>query len=101
MWIYAALYRVTLTTVAWWLEAVLREGAPAHRKDVPGVKLAPVIEGTPPPIEHDKDLITLHLPNGGRTDEVRILFVHSLQLHARLETVLQRPRGLLEIHEVP
>lgn len=84
----AATYRVTLTTVAWWLEAVLCEGTPPHREDVPRVILAPVIKCTPPPIEHDKDLSALHFSDGGRADEVWVLLVHSLQLHAWLEAVL-------------
>lgn len=67
---------------------MLSEGAPAHRKDVPGVILAPVIKGTPPPIEHDEHFFALHFSDGGRTDEVWVLLVHSLQLHAWFKVVL-------------
>lgn len=87
---------MTLTTVAWWLEAMLGEGAPAHGEDVPGVVLAPVIKGTTPAIKHDEDLIALHFSNGGRTDEVWVLLVHRLQLHAWLKVVLGRPQRFLE-----
>lgn len=76
---------------------MLSEGAPAHREDVPRVTLAPVIKGPPPPIEHDKDFIALYFPNGGRADEVWVLLVHSLQLHAWLKAVLWGPRRLLTI----
>lgn len=92
----AATYRVTLTTVAWWLEAVLCEGTPAHGEDVSGVVLAPVIKRTPPPVKHDEDLVALHFSNGGRADEVWVLLVHSLQLQAWLKAVLRRSRRLLK-----
>lgn len=97
---YAATYSVSLTTVAWWLKAVFSEGTPAHREDVSGVVLAPVIKCTPPAIEHDEDLIALHFSNGGRADEVRVLLVHSLQLHAWLKTVLGGTRRFLKMSPI-
>jgi len=93
----AATWSPTLTTVAWWLETVLGERAPAHREDVPGVVLAPIIEGTPPTIEHDEHLVALYFSDGGRADEVWILLVHGLQLHAWLEIVLRGPWRFLKI----
>lgn len=95
---FAAPYRMTLTTVAWRLETVLSDGAPAHREDVPGVVFAPVIEGTPPPIKHNKDLIALYFSNGGGADEVWVLLVHGFQLHARLKVVLGRPWRFLKMN---
>lgn len=91
---------MTLTTVAWWLEAVFGEGAPAHGEDVPGVIFAPVVKGTPPPIEHDKDLVALHFSYGGRADEVWVLLVHSLQLHAWLKVVLGGPQRFLKMSTI-
>lgn len=76
---------------------MLGEGAPAHREDVPGVILAPVVKGAPPAIEHDKDLIALHFSYGGRADEVWVLLVHSLQLHAWLKVVLGGPQRFLKM----
>lgn len=96
----AATYWVTLTTVAWWLETVLSEGTPAHREDISGVVLAPVIKRTPPPVEHDEDLFTLHFSNGGRADEVWVLLIHSLQLHAWFEAVLWGTWRLLKISPI-
>lgn len=87
---------MTLTTVARRLEAVLGQGAPANREDVPGVVLAPVIKGATPAIKHDEDLIALHFSNGGRADEIRVLLVHRLQLHAWLKVVLGGPQRFLE-----
>lgn len=75
---------------------MLGEGAPAHREDVAGVVLAPVVEGSPPAVEHDEDLIPLQFPDGGRADEVRVLLVYGLQLHARLEVVLRWSDGFLK-----
>lgn len=75
---------------------MLGERAPAHREDVAGVVLAPVVKGTPPAIKHDKYFIPLHFSDGGRADEVRVLLVYGLQLHAWLKVVLRRPDGLLK-----
>lgn len=74
---------------------MLGEGTPANREDVAGVVLAPVIKGAAPAVKHDEDLVALHLSDGGRADEVRVLLVHSFQLHARLEVVLTGPRRFL------
>lgn len=89
--------RPMLTTVARRLEVVLGEGTPADGKDVPGVILAPVVEGPPPAVEHDEDLVAPHLSDGGGADQVRVLLVHCLQLHARLKAVLGRPGRLLRV----
>lgn len=70
-------------------------GAPAHGEDVPGVVAAPVIERPPPAVEHHEDLLPLHLADGGRADQVRVLLVHGLQFHPGLEAVVGRPQGLL------
>lgn len=67
---------------------MLGEGTPAHGEDVPGVVLAPVVEGPPPPIEHDEHLIAPHVSNGSGADQVGVLLVHGLQLHAGLEQIL-------------
>lgn len=75
---------------------MLSEGAPAHRKDVPGVVLAPVIKSTTPPIKHDKDFVALYFSNGCRADKVWVLFVHSLQLHAWFKAVLGGPGRFLK-----
>lgn len=75
---------------------MLGEGAPAHREDVAGVVLAPVVEGAPPAIKHDKNFIPFQFPDGGRADEVRVLLVYGLQLHARLKVVLRWPDGFLK-----
>lgn len=74
---------------------MLGEGAPAHGEDVPGVVLAPVIKGPPPAVEHDKHFVASHFSDGGGADEVRVLLVHRLQLHAWLEAVLRRSQRLL------
>lgn len=94
----AATYSFPLTTVSWGLQAVLGEGTPAHGEDVPGVILAPVVEGPPPPIEHDKHLIAPHVSNGGGADQVRVLLVHGLQLHAGLKKILGGSERLLKRH---
>lgn len=73
----AAICWTQLTAVSRRLQAVLGHGAPAHWKDVPRVVLAPVVEGTPPAIERDEDLIALHLPDGSGADQVGVLSVHS------------------------
>lgn len=75
---------------------MLGEGAPAHREDVAGVVLAPVVKGAPPAVKHDKYFIPLHFSDGGGADEVRVLLVYGLQLHAWLKVVLRRPDGLLK-----
>lgn len=75
---------------------MLGERAPAHREDVAGVVLAPVVKGAPPAIKHDKNFIPLHFSDGGGADEVRVLLVYGLQLHAWLKVVLRRPDGLLK-----
>lgn len=75
---------------------------PAHREEVSGVILAPIIERSPPTIKHDERLISSHLSDGGGADEVRVLAVHSLKFHTRFEVVLSGLGGLLsngmEIH---
>lgn len=76
---------------------MLCDGAPAHREDIPGVILAPVIKSTPPAIKHYKDLIALYFSNSCRADEVRVFLVHSFQLHARLKVVLGRPWRFLKM----
>lgn len=80
---------------------MLGEAAPADGEDVSGVELAPVIKGPTPAIEHDEDLVTLHFSNGGWADEVRVLLVHSLQLHAGLKVVLTGPQRFLEPEQYP
>lgn len=74
---------------------MLGEGTPVDGEDVARVELAPVIEGAAPAVEHDEDLVALHLSDGGRADEVRVLLVHGFQLHAWLEVVLTGPRRFL------
>lgn len=93
----AAPFSRRLTTVAGWLKAVLSEGAPAYREDVSGVVLAPVVKGSPPTVKHDEDLIALHFSNCGGADEVRVLLVHRLQLHAWLKAILRGSWWFLEI----
>lgn len=61
--------------------------APAHGEDVSGVEAAPVVEGSSPAVKHDEDLLTSDLAHRGGTDQVRVLPVHRLQLHAGLEQV--------------
>lgn len=78
-----------------WLQVISGQRTPAHREDVAGVVAAVVIEGSSPAVEGDQHLAPSHLPDGGRADEVRVLAVHRLQLHAHLEGVLRRGRGLL------
>lgn len=39
-----------------WLQIISGQRTPAHRKDVPGVKAAPVVKCPSPPIKSDKDL---------------------------------------------
>lgn len=75
---------------------MLGERAPAHREDVAGVVLAPVVKGAPPAIKHDKNFIPLHFSDGGGADEVWVLLVYGLELHAWLKVVLRRPDGLLK-----
>lgn len=74
---------------------------PAHGEDVSGVIAAPVIKRPSPAVEHHKHLFPLHLADGGRTDQVRVLLVHGLQFHAGLEAVLGRlQRLLMELQSV-
>lgn len=63
------------------------ERTPAHWEDVPGVILAPVIKSPPPPVEHDEHLVTPHFSDSGRADQVGILLIYRLQLHAWLEII--------------
>lgn len=71
--------------------------APADRKDVSGVKRAPIVKGAAPAVKHDKDLLTSDLPHRGRTYEIRILPVHRFQLHTRLEVVFGRHGWFLNV----
>lgn len=71
--------------------------APADRKDVSGLKRAPIVKGSAPAVKHDKDLLTSDLPHRGRTYEIRILPVHRFQLHARLEVVFGRRGWFLNV----
>lgn len=64
------------------LEAVFGQVTPADGEDVSGVVLAPVIEGSAPAVEHDKDLVSSHLSDGGGADQTWVLLVHCFQLHA-------------------
>lgn len=66
----------SLTAVAGRLQAVFGHTAPAHRKDVPRVVPTPVVKRPPPAVKHHEHLVALHLTDGGRTDQVRILLVH-------------------------
>lgn len=68
---------------------------PADGKNVPGVALAPVVEGSTPAVEHDENLVSTHLSDGGRADQARVLSVHCFQLHTDFEVVLQRLERLL------
>lgn len=92
----AATLSPSLTTVAWWLQTVLGERTPAHREDVPGIILAPVIKGAPPAIEHDEHLISSYFSNSSRADQVWILLIHCLKLHAWFEIILGGPWRFLE-----
>lgn len=78
---------------------MLGERAPTHREDVARVVLAPVVKGAPPAIKHDKNLIPLQFSDGGRADEVRVLLVYGLQLHAWLKVVLRWPDRFLRTVE--
>lgn len=69
---------------------MFRQCAPANREDVSGVEGAPVVKGPSPTVKHDKDLLTSDLSDCGGTNQVRVLPVHSLQLHTRLEVVFSR-----------
>ncbi len=95
VWQHSWFVQRSLTAVSGRLQAVFGDGAPAHGEDVPGVKAAPVIERPPPAVEHHEHLFPLHLADGGRTDQVRVLLVHGLQFHPGLEAVLGRPQRLL------
>lgn len=85
-----------LTEVPRRLQAVSGQRAPAHGEDVSGVEAAPVVEGAPPAVERDEDLGTSDLPHRGGTDQVGVLPVHRLQLHAGLEEVLNGTGGFLK-----
>lgn len=84
-----------LTAGTRWLEAVAGQVTPADGEDVPGEVLAPVVECSTPAIEHDENLISTHLSDGGGADQARVLSVHGFQLHAHFELVLQRLEWLL------
>lgn len=73
------------------------QSAPSHGEDVSGVEWTPVVEGTSPAIKHDEDFLTPDLSHCGRTNEVRVLPVHSLQLHTRLEVVFSGTGGFLNM----
>lgn len=77
------------------LEVVSGEAAPANGEDVARVVAAVVVEGPPPAVEGDQHLYAAQGTDRGRADEVGILAVHRLQLHAHLEAVLLRGGWLL------
>lgn len=68
---------------------------PADGEDVPGVVLAPVVEGSTPAVEHDENLVSMHLSDGRWADQTRVLPVHCFQLHAHSEVVSRRLERLL------
>lgn len=70
--------KAALTEVSGWLQVVFRQGTPADREDVSGVKGAPVVKGASPAVEHDKNLLTSDLTHCGGTNQVRVLPVHCL-----------------------
>lgn len=74
------------------------QGTPADREDVSGVEGAPVVKGASPAVEHDKNLLTSDLTHCGGTNQVRVLPVHSLQLHTRLKVVFGRAGRFLMKH---
>ena len=60
----------SLTFLSRRLQRVTSGGAPADRKDVPAVEATPVVEGPPPPIKGDVNLVTVHRPHRGRADQL-------------------------------
>lgn len=74
------------------------QGTPADGEDVSGVEGAPIVKGSTPAVEHDKNLLTPDLSHCGRTNQVGVLPVHRLQLHTGLEVVFNRAGWLLNIH---
>lgn len=73
------------------------QGAPANREDVSGVEGAPIVKGASPAVKHDENFLTSDLSHCGRTNQVRVLPVHCLQLHTRLEVVFNRTGWFLNI----
>lgn len=73
---------------SWRLQIVSGEAAPADGENVTRVVAAVVVEGPPPAVEGDQHLDAAQGTDRGRTDEVGVLAVHRLQLHAHLEAVL-------------
>ena len=61
--------------------------APPDGKDVAVVERGPVVERALPPVELDVDEVALHLAHGGAADQVRVLPVDGLELHADGEGV--------------
>ena len=72
------------------------EEAPPDGEDVARVVPTPVVEGAEPAVERDVDLVAADGADRRRTDEVRVLAVDRLQLHARLEAVSDRPDRRLQ-----
>lgn len=77
---------------------MLCQSTPSDRKDVSGVKGAPIIKGTSPAVKHDENLLTSDLSHCGWTNQVGVLPVHCLELHTRLEIVLRRTDWFLNKH---
>lgn len=73
---------------SWRLQIVSGEAAPADGENVTRVVAAVVVEGPPPAVEGDQHLHATQGTDRGRADEVGVLPVHRLQLHAHLEAVL-------------
>lgn len=77
------------------LKVVSSESAPAYRKDVSGIITTVIVKRSPPAIEGDQHLHTSQCPHCGRTDKMRVLPVHCLQLHPHLEMILLWRRRFL------
>lgn len=73
---------------SWRLQIVSGESAPADGEDVPRVVAAVVVEGPPPAVKGDQHLDAAQGTDRCWADEVGVLTVHRLQLHAHLEAVL-------------
>lgn len=73
---------------SWRLQIVSGEAAPADGENVSRVVAAVVVEGPPPTVEGDQHLHAAQGTDRCRADEVGVLTVHRLQLHAHLEEVL-------------
>ena len=100
-WAQITTSNIVITFSSGRLDGMSRAGAPAGGEQIPRVVAAPVVERAFPAVERDVDLVAVHRADSRRTQQMRVLPVDRLQLHADLEVVGLGRRRLLTANVLP